>query len=254
MKQPAKKFRSLLRGMLASALVSFTVVSLAAADEPAQPANSVDQELLNDLDNELLDGAGDLKKPPAKRPEDSPPAEADLPLDQPEGEDIGIPSPEEDPLGYIGEEMRRVERMMIKREQQAHAEQVQRQIVENLAKLIEQAEQRKNKQSAGAKSKQQSQQQSQRQQVQQPKQSQSGKPGEQQSNQPASDSTDRMGKNQTVAADPALIKGLLKDAWGHLPDRQREQMLQNSPERFLPQYELMIERYYRRLAEEQRGK
>jgi len=51
-----------------------------------------------------------------------------------------------------------------------------------------------------------------------------------------------------------LVKSLLKDSWGHLPAHAREQMLQNSPEQFLPQYELMIERYYRRLAEEQKSK
>jgi len=39
-----------------------------------------------------------------------------------------------------------------------------------------------------------------------------------------------------------------------LPARAREQMLQTSPERFVPQYELMIERYYQRLAEEPTGK
>ena len=46
----------------------------------------------------------------------------------------------------------------------------------------------------------------------------------------------------------------MKDSWGHLPAKTREQMLQNSPERFLPQYELMIEKYYKRLAEEQSSK
>jgi hypothetical protein len=46
----------------------------------------------------------------------------------------------------------------------------------------------------------------------------------------------------------------MKDTWGHLPARAREQMLQNPPERFLPQYELMIERYYKRLAEQQTGR
>ena len=43
---------------------------------------------------------------------------------------------------------------------------------------------------------------------------------------------------------------MMKDSWGHLPPRVREQMLQNTPEQFLPQYELMIEKYYQRLAEE----
>jgi hypothetical protein len=38
--------------------------------------------------------------------------------------------------------------------------------------------------------------------------------------------------------------------WGHLPERQREQMLQSFSDEFLPKYELEIEQYYRRLSED----
>ena len=48
------------------------------------------------------------------------------------------------------------------------------------------------------------------------------------------------------------MKGLLKDLWGQLPLRDREQMLQSSPEQFLPKYELLIEKYYKRLADQQK--
>jgi hypothetical protein len=44
---------------------------------------------------------------------------------------------------------------------------------------------------------------------------------------------------------------LVKRLWGHLPERAREQMLQSYSGEFLPQYELELEKYYRRLAEEQ---
>ena len=44
---------------------------------------------------------------------------------------------------------------------------------------------------------------------------------------------------------------MMKDVWGQLPERAREQMLQSPPEKFLPKYELLIEKYYQRLAEEQ---
>jgi hypothetical protein len=52
-------------------------------------------------------------------------------------------------------------------------------------------------------------------------------------------------------ADAQQMQGLLKDLWGQLPEKAREQMLQTSPEQFLPKYELMIEQYFKRLAEEQ---
>lgn len=43
---------------------------------------------------------------------------------------------------------------------------------------------------------------------------------------------------------------LHKDVWGMLPERQRQQMLELPVEEFLPKYELLIEDYFRRLAEE----
>ena len=53
------------------------------------------------------------------------------------------------------------------------------------------------------------------------------------SNKPAQDSTDRLGKAEAARPDPEALKGLMKDAWGHLPAHDREQMLQNSPRAIL---------------------
>jgi hypothetical protein len=39
--------------------------------------------------------------------------------------------------------------------------------------------------------------------------------------------------------------------WGQLPEKEREQMLQNSIDQFLPKYELMIEAYFKSLVERQ---
>jgi hypothetical protein len=50
--------------------------------------------------------------------------------------------------------------------------------------------------------------------------------------------------------DMARMRTLLQDLWGELPGRQRERMLQLPVEEFLPQYELLIEQYFKRLAEE----
>jgi hypothetical protein len=43
---------------------------------------------------------------------------------------------------------------------------------------------------------------------------------------------------------------MLRQVWGHLPSRTREQIETPLSEQFLPKYEHLIEDYYRRLAEE----
>lgn len=67
---------------------------------------------------------------------------------------------------------------------------------------------------------------------------------------PARDSTDRLDRARAEPVDAADIEVLLKSVWGHLPERVREQMLETYSDGFLPQYELELEKYYRRLAEE----
>ena len=217
------------------------------ADKKARKSqSSLDEALLRDLDNELLEGAGDLQRPTARpaKADDAEPADAP-PVD---GEDIGMPSEDADPLARISQEMRQAENLIPKKSAAAPAQKLHQQIIKDLDKLIEQAAKQSAKQ--GSSQQQKSQKTSQRRLVQQPN---SPRPGKR-SNKPAQDSTDQLGKAETARPDPQEMKGLMKDAWGHLPPHAREQMLQNSPERFLPQYEVLIERYYKRLAEEQAAK
>jgi hypothetical protein len=53
-----------------------------------------------------------------------------------------------------------------------------------------------------------------------------------------------------TAASRASISNLVKDVWGRLPDRQRQQVLQPLSEPFLPKYAADVEEYFRVLAEE----
>jgi hypothetical protein len=76
------------------------------------------------------------------------------------------------------------------------------------------------------------------------------KPGNKPSNKPAQQSTQRPPDKKTVKPDPAEMRNAIKDLWGELPPNVREQMMQNPSEQFVPQYESMIEDYYRRLSEE----
>ena len=47
----------------------------------------------------------------------------------------------------------------------------------------------------------------------------------------------------------AAVGNLVKDLWGRLPERQREELLQPLSEEFLPEYAADIEEYFRVLAE-----
>ncbi|REK09393.1 MAG: hypothetical protein DWQ37_18305 [Planctomycetota bacterium] len=229
--------------MCTAILVAAMAASLATAQQPASgPQPSVDDALLEDLDNELLEGVGGLDDLPG---DDIPNEESAPKVD---GEDLGQANADDDPLGYISQEMRMAEQLIPERGKHAHAEAIQQRIVEDLTKLIEQAERQRSQQSSSNQDNRK--QASRREQVKQPKPGSSSKPSAGQSNKPASDSSNRLGQAEQARPDPRVFRGLMKDAWGHLPERDRERMRQLSPERFLPQYELLIERYYRRLAEE----
>ena len=70
------------------------------------------------------------------------------------------------------------------------------------------------------------------------------------SNKPATDSTERLGQENAASSDAAALEALVKQVWGHLPDRARQEMQNATVEDFLPKYQQAIEDYYRRLAEE----
>jgi hypothetical protein len=67
---------------------------------------------------------------------------------------------------------------------------------------------------------------------------------------PARESSDRLDRTTARAVDKGDVNEVLKELWGHLPERERQQMLQSFSDEFLPKYELEIEQYYRKLSEE----
>jgi hypothetical protein len=78
-----------------------------------------------------------------------------------------------------------------------------------------------------------------------------GKPGAASGRTAARDSTDRLNSSSAKPVDKGEVNEMVKALWGHLPERNREQMLQSFSDEFLPKYEFEIEQYYRRLSEEQ---
>ena len=54
------------------------------------------------------------------------------------------------------------------------------------------------------------------------------------------------------SAEPGRLRGLhsdlVRDAWGHLPPRMRERLLNAGPDRFVPQYDPLVRDYFESLA------
>ncbi|MEX2309277.1 MAG: hypothetical protein WD738_16875 [Pirellulales bacterium] len=232
-----------MRFIVALGIGLILVVPLRAVEtQSSEPSGieSLGRELLDDLTPDVL------RQPetPPRNPASHSPHFDDL------GEDIGQPS---GPLSLtrVRQSMQHAEALLAHQQsagrtdtlQQAAA--TQQEVVDQLDKLIAEL----SKQCQGGQCEPSDQ-------PPKPNQRSQSKPGKSGSSAgrgqtAARDSTTRLDGASADPVDKADINALVKDLWGHLPERSREQMLQSFSEEFLPQYELEIEQYYRRLSEEQ---
>lgn len=244
-------------------LVLLTAHWVLSAAEPgsAKPAakKSLDEELLDDLDAGLSpETPADKRATPDKaaRPSNRPSEDSGKTSDGDrgdalddallkgldEGEDVSLEgrTTDENPIARLNERMREVQGRIAKSQSGEKTQRLQREISDELAKLIDQVERQASKlgQSSSASSG------SSRSQARQP--GQSSKAGEPSSEKSARDSSERMRKEKTVKVD-AEYQDLLKDVWGHLPPHLRQQMEQSANEEFLPKYESEISEYFRAL-------
>lgn len=240
--------------ILVAACLLIACGGFAADDAPKKTGTSdatpsLDDMLLDDLENDLLEG---LDTKPSKAGKDSAPdgssastseLDDELLRQLGEGEDVGEETL--DPLLVISRRMRAVEDLIEGRNTSQPTQRLQRQIVEDLDLLIEQVK----KQCCDGQGEGDG------------KKKPSGKPGSgtkagtgenKGKSRPAKDSTARTGKDADTLTEMERMKQMLKEVWGHLPPKIREQMQAGRPEEFLPKYERLIEDYYKRLAEEKR--
>jgi len=230
--------RSLRLATFVFSLLLTAVTPPLIADDKATPERTLDEELLDGLNNDLLDGLDNLPSlPTVKEKEET--SDAPLPDQVGEGEDIEV-GQASDPLTRIGEKMRTVEQLISKQKTSDKTQRLQTEILQDIVILIESQKKKHAASSAASKSNQ-------------PK---NGKQGNQSNpmngTDGTEDSTSRVGKAEVEIDEMQSRQQFLEELWGNLPERFLQQIRSAGDERFLPKYEKLIEDYYRRLAEDRR--
>jgi len=271
----------LVLAIAAAASIALAVSRVAAAADPqpaAKPAQSLDEQLLQGLDNSL-DGkllGGD--KPAAargksegdgkatdKNPADAKPsAKKKSPLVDPldeelenslsAGEDIGSPGENsKNPLARIVVQMRQVQQRLAESKSDGLTQREQKRISDELKSFIEQlALQEQQQQSQADPSASQPSSRGNPKQGNAP----AGKtpPGDP-NKEPSKNSSPSVRKDHTDRPDPALAREAVAKELDrlHLPAKNREEMLQSPPDEFLPGHEESIEQYFKRLVEQEQA-
>jgi hypothetical protein len=287
----AIRFASLLLAMLIAALN--TCAAAAPADDPpaseapasdgpetddaAPPSTSdLDRALLESLDEAASDEADVAKaKKPGPAQKDTPAddnadesSDADAPTAQPTASDslddslddellrdLG-PADEatendDDPLSRIGRKMQEAQRLIAQRQPGEPAQKLQQDIVAELDELLKQARQQKQQQQQSSSNKKP--QQSRRDKPGQPQQQPAGGKPEEAGNEPARDSTEQQRPEAPAQPDIGQMQDMLRELWGHLPEHERQQVINSTIEKFVPKYESLIKEYFKRLSEATRS-
>ena len=270
--------------LLAVAVVAAPAFPVSAEEPAGKPAakQSGAKKKTSSLDDELLRGLGDdpLKeleppaadespapmeqKPSSGKPVSKPkptgktkptvtPLDEDLLRNLEGGEDRAAGDAESsDPLVRLNRQMRQAEELLRARKSDDPTQKLQDKIVSELEELIKQLQQQQQQQSSSSSSSKKQQQTAKRESVSQPQQQKGS--GAKPNPKPARDSSNRVGKAEAKKADPGKLSDLIKDIWGELPARLRQQMMQSSAEQFVPKYELQIEEYFKTLSEKKQEK
>tara|TARA_R110002111_G_scaffold262586_2_gene339307 strand:+ start:8487 stop:9185 length:699 start_codon:yes stop_codon:yes gene_type:complete len=155
------------------------------------------------------------------------------------------------PVESIIEEMKRAGKLLEKQQTGQETQKIQKQVVDNIEELIRLIESAP-KSSMKQPNPNQNQQQSDEKKNQQGKDGMGQKNAPQPSQGPARQSSDRKETGQATAGSLPDRNAYIKDAWGHLPPAMRQQLLNIYTEKFLPQYEDQVRRYYEALAEKKK--
>jgi len=221
-------------GMAAAMAVMIVLSSAAPQSESDAAPATADADLLEDLGPDLFDEPS--------TDDDGNPAQGDLDdrltkeLADSAGEDVGAgqgESAQREWLRNVTQRMRHAESVLSARDITGQASNTQRQVVTELDVMIEKL--RKQCQKCGG---QCNKPPSPQDKPPKPSAKPAGKPGETTAELTAS----------VAPPDRKRLDKLVKDLWGRLPQRQRDEILQPLSEDFVPEYASEIEAYFRSLA------
>jgi hypothetical protein len=162
------------------------------------------------------------------------------------------------PLQRAVDGMREAGKRIATRDTGSATREIQRQVVDELNKLIQMA--RQNQSPAQSRPSQSSQQQDRAQELQKsedqpehgrkPQETQKRDPNAGDERKEAQDSQERAGRGKDGQVQTLIQRRLVDAAWGHLPIRLRQKLVNIYDEKTLPQYEELVRRYFEALAEE----
>jgi hypothetical protein len=207
-----------------AAIAPLAAQSPSAGQKPPTKIRSLDQQLLDDLDRDLLQGL-----PGGSKPKPATPAMA------PGEAETHAAADSQNPLANLAERMRKVERRMAGHDTSTATQDEQAQILKDIAALLADSHNRqgsKDQRGPGNSA------------AQAGAGTGSASPG------PPRDSTNRIERGTKEETETADVRDVLRHIWGHLPEKLRDEMQASLSEQFLPKYERMIEEYYKRLAED----
>ncbi len=168
--------------------------------------------------------------------------------------ELGAAAEKEDdnPLANIARGMMAVRQRMLQTDAGPATRALQKQIIDDLDRLIQQVRKSTGQSSSSAS---QQEQISQRGPGESPP-GKSGKEGGQKTGNKSTTKTSPSAPTDSRARKPDMqeMQEMIKDLWGELPAQVRQQMLQTPIEEFVPKYENLIEDYYRKLSVEKKDR
>ena len=207
------------------------MISLLCGGEGALAGS--DKPRLEDLGADLLEPASMQKFPPLDEP-----LLEQLGLEI-LGDDLGIPrSANHAPLAQVVAHMQEAGELLKRLQDSTRASSVQGQALKELDVMISELAEKKSRCSGASCDKPSSTKSGKN-------PSKSSKPGKT----AAAAASGETSHSEEIPATLRAVGDLVKGIWGHLPERQREQILQPLSGEFLPQYSVEIEAYFRDLAE-----
>lgn len=266
-----KLVHTLCAVLLSGMIFSGVRAQEAAAEKPAKPAKQAKTDSLDDDVLKLLadDPDVDLGKKPDPKQGEGPAAAPEKKTDAPASKIPGLDDKlirelesdqvpdDEDPLARVGTRMRSVQQRIQRNDSGDGTQKVQEEIVADLDQVLKALKEKQKQQQQQQSSSSQKPQQGERSTPSQPKQQpgENGGDGKRNENDnPAKESTKEVGPEKPPTGPLQQIPDLLRDSatWGHLPEHQRQVLIQASKLQFLSEYRQMIEDYYTRLAQPNR--